>query len=342
MSTVAIPASLSSVQIKPGQHRKGLKATWFGADKEGTSTALASYPSPKICIAAGEDGISQYLNDNDEMFLVRNPDQYAAALHLALKNEAHFKGVIHDNFNLLYEDWLDSWEEKLGGEIKGGSWKKVKRPWRKLLREVMYSSLHVGYGVWLKDLQYRKKEGGMPGSEGGLEIVEWDAPNIEKIVRRVVDMTFRCAVVRDAKGRPTKTHTVMFYGGRRPKTVPPADLHTGKIWKFDSSAPVNVWDTVIGPIIANWGPGAVDHLGVDPETIAEAVAGEVEFAEMQVDQDNEFVGSVLASLAAAVNLEALKQVWTLNEAAINGLPPAKKQIVVDAKKQHPFYPKGAK
>jgi hypothetical protein len=330
---IVLPPSLKPFQSPAGSHHLGLKALFYGPPKSGKSFALASFPSPIFALACGENGIELYLHPErgDVSVFIGDAKTYTDALSFALKHPK-IASIVIDSVNLAFEDWLTSWEDTLGvEEIKGGNWKKVKGPWKTIHRQMMLSNKHVGLSAWPRGAKYINEEtpSKMPGAEPSskLVILEQDSPHVEKMLPFAVDMTLKTEIELDKRFAPTSIHRITYMGGRRPVSIPANELYTGKFWRFDSKSMTeqSPFDKVLKPIIEKWQHGAVEYVGLDQKE------GEREVGEAHTLYEDQLVGSCLASLTAAVNLEALKQAWSANEAAINGLPPAKRAIITAAK-----------
>lgn len=270
---LSVPHILKALESQPGKHRAGIKSIWYGPSKTGKSWALASFPHPILCASCGERGIEMYLQPSlgDKCFEISSPKEFEAfIMDLALPNEQHFASLVTDNHNLLWDDWMDAHETKFGGEIKGSQWRFVKGPWKTLHRKIMKMKCHFGASAWIKDILYTE-EPAPPGERGKIQIVAQDNPQVEKTIPYIADLIFRTGVQRDRLNRPNGKHEVVFYGGRRPRSVPPTELYVGKTWIFDAKAPVSVWDTVVAPFYQKWTEGAVDHLGVDAQEAEETI-----------------------------------------------------------------------
>ena len=331
---MCLPPELRAVSVPPGVHRGGFKSMIHGPAKSGKSYWLASQPSPNLVLACGENGIGMYLDKakGDYVIQVYNANTFDKAVRFATSHEKDFASLSIDNGNIAFKQWLEHWEKELKvEEIKGKHWKPTKESWHDLTFLLMNTLMNVGLGFWPRGAKWvsEEEESKMPGAEPStkLKIYEQDAAHAEAKIPFAIDMMFKSDIVLDKRFAPTPIHTITYFGGRRPKTVPPDSLFTGKQWKFDSRRPVpeGPWQHVIGPLLPYWNEGAVDHLDVDP------VASEKVRSEIRETSDDRLVGQLLASLTACATLDALKQVWTTNEAAINALPEAKRAIVVAAK-----------
>ena len=330
-----LPPALRSVAVPPGTHRGGFKSMIHGPAKSGKSFWLASQPNPILALACGENGIGMYLDKEagDYVIQVHDANTFDKAVRFIGKNEKDFASIALDNGNIAFKQWLEHWERELKvDEIKGKNWKPTKESWNELTFIFMDTRLNVGMGFWPKGAKWESEEepGGPPGVEPKtkLKITPQDLARAEEKIPFVIDMLFKSDIIQDAKGAPTPYHTITYFGGRRPKSVPPDKLYTGKQWKFDSRKPVpeGPWQHIVGPLIEHWGTGAVDHLDIDPSKAEWAEA------EIRAGHEDTLVGQLLASISGAQAMDALKVVWTNAEADINQyLPPNKRAIVVAAK-----------
>jgi len=333
MAEITLPPSLKAHQSPAGSHHLGLKALFYGPPKSGKSFALASFPSPIFALACGENGIELYLHPEkgDVSVFVGDAATYTEALTFALRHPK-VASIVVDSVNLAFEDWMSSWEDSLGvEEIKGGNWKKVKGPWKTLHRQVMLSPKHVGLSAWPRGAKYVEEEtpSSRPGAEPSkkLRILEQDSPHVEKMLPFAVDMTLKTEIELDKRFAPTSIHRITYMGGRRPVSIPANELYAGKFWRFDAKRvdEESPFDKVLKPIIEKWQQGAVEYINLDQRE------GEREVGEANNLYEDQLIGSCLASITAAVNLDALKTAWSNNEAAINALPPDKRAIVTRAK-----------
>lgn len=265
MPTITLPPHLAALQAQAGKHRKGRKILVYGEAKTGKSFFAATAPKPILALACGEPGIVPYLTakDGDIGLEIYNGEDFYKAVEWGLEHTDDFASLVIDNINLAWALAREGYEEEFG-EIKGRMWGTVKKPWHRFLFKAMRSQANVVMTAWTKKTVWGPEEA-MPGQQAGLSIKPSDIPNVEEKVNYTPDLIFRTEVLLDSKFRPTPIHTVTFTGGRRPKSVPPTELYTGKVWKFDSRKPVDVWQEVIGPLDAKWMEGAVEHLEIDPE-----------------------------------------------------------------------------
>lgn len=336
MNSIVLPASLVRRQTPAGFHHLGLKALFYGGPKSGKSFALASFPSPVFAISCGEDGIALYLHPErgDVSVFVDDAKSYTEALEFALGNPK-IASVVIDGVNLVFDDWMASFEDSLGvAEIKGGNWRKVKAPWKVLHRKVMQSTKNFGFSAWPRGAKYVEEvePSTMPGIEGkkSLRILEQDAPHVEKMLPFALDMTLKTEIEFDKKFAPTSIHRITYMGGRRPASIPADELYAGKNWRFDAKkiGEQSPFDKVLKPIIEKWGIGATEYVNLDPEE------GEREIGEAKTIYEDQEVGRILASLRACKSFEELKRVWLEAEATVNkDLPPFKHALVVEEKER---------
>lgn len=260
--TLTIPPQLLRFASPIGVHRRGIKALVFGPPDAGKSFFLAHMPSPKVVIDANEEGgIQTYLRPNDYYFNMSHPEAINDALSFALANESKLASLCIDGMSGMWEEFMDFWAKKLGGEIQGGDWRKVKGPWKLILKRLMRSKLNIGFSAWLKDIAYDQVD---QGSIKKLDIRPVDVAQVEKTLPYTVDFILKCDVILDRKKVPTQYRSITVYKARRPKSIPPTELYSGKQWKFDQKNPVNPWEVVIEPYIQRWQEGAVDYIGTDP------------------------------------------------------------------------------
>lgn len=334
MPEIVLPPFLKSHQSPAGSHHLGLKALFYGPPKSGKSFALASFPSPVMALACGENGIELYLHPErgDVSVFVGDAKTYTEALNFAL-DHPKIASVVIDSVNLAFEDWMSSWEDTLNvEEIKGGNWRKVKAPWKLLHRKMMLSSKHVGLSAWPRGAKYMEEvePSTMPGVEGKktLRIMEQDSPHVEKMLPFAVDMTLKTEIELDKRFAPTSIHRITYMGGRRPASIPANELYAGKFWRFDAKKvdEESPFDKVLKPIISKWQQGAVEYVNIDTKEMSQ------ELGEAHTLYEDQQVGSTLAALRKAESLDDLKKVWLDAEATVNkDLPPAKRAIVVEAK-----------
>jgi hypothetical protein len=197
------------------------------------------------------------------------------------KNQHKIASVGVDPITALYTDWMDDWSDKLGGEIAGGDWRKVKPPWKKALRTLMRAPFHCFFAAHLKDIKFGTDEDlrftgekSKTKEKPKLRPRPMEAAAVEKTVPYTVDITLRADNEKDHRDRPTYTHTVTFWKGRIPLQMV-GELYIGRTWSFDARKRPNPWKETLEPLLDKWSMGAVDHLGIkDPEHF-EAIREEV-------------------------------------------------------------------
>lgn len=300
---LTIPPILQQQLIHAGTYRKFMKILWIGRYKTGKSFALASYPKPILAASGGdEDGISQYLDktQGDVAFRIETPDQLAAFVDFAVRNVDHFRSCVLDPITLIYDDYQDAWSAKFGGEIKGKNWNPVKAPWKIFRRAMKRANIHVGMSAHLKEVQY-ENEAGAPGEKEKLVIKPVEMPRIERQLPYDADLMFQCHQQLDKKNRPTPIHEIEFIGGRRPRTIAPTDLYTGKKWIFDERKPESPWEKIIVPLLAAWEEGATDMVGFDGMDLDPRGAQD-DLAETESMSQDYLLGSMLTAIAAQTSL----------------------------------------
>lgn len=322
-----VPPSIARLRSPVGVHRRGMKICVFGESKSGKSFFLAHMPHPIFAVDAGEGGIQEYLNSEagDQCFESTNPESFLKLSDYAIKHEDHFSSFVVDPMTATWDEWMDYWSEKFGGQITGPQWNQVKGPWKVIMRQLMRSKLNVGYAAWLKDIIFEKKEV-MPGVEGKLNIKPVELPSIERKIPYHIDIMLQTSIVRDDKNRPTSRHRITLAGGRRPKTVDPEDFYVGQTWDFNSKKPVDPWEVIVKPISDKWDNGAVDYLGLDEK----AVNGEDKVLE---DTTSKYiVGQLITLMASQSDLQVYRDRTWPNEIQpiIDELDGEHKAIVLKA------------
>lgn len=284
------PADLSPLIVPTGVHNRWPAIASFGPWKAGKSFMMASFPPPLIAIDAGDQGIGMYLPKDDPRYLcveTTDPNQVNRIVDWAIEHEDVVNSFIIDPGTILWTDHMDWMQEYLGvDEIKGGQWKDVKGPWNRRFMKLRRAAFYKGYTFRIKDIEYAEEKGA-PGERGRLTIKAADQPHWEKNMGYIVDQIYECRNRKDSMGRPTPIFDVIFWGGRRPLSIPPADLPIGKVWSFDSRKPRSVWDDVIAPHLEAYQIDALEHYGVDPEQAAKAMQ------EIKQDVDDGTVGRLI-------------------------------------------------
>jgi hypothetical protein len=325
--TDILPARLAALRSQAGKHRSGRKLLIFGDGKTGKGFFAGSAPKPIAALACIEPGIVPYLDKSkgDEVLEIYSRNDYYEAVGYFLKKQDKYASVIIDNVDLLFAQIMADTEVELGRDIKGRDWGPIKGLWNSVLFQVGRSKQNCIFTAGRRDIQFTTEEGSMPGSEGRMVIAAQDVPHAEKNVIRFVDLVFKTDIVKNKLNQPTPIHTVTYTGGRRPTSIPPEDLHTGKVWKFDNRKPENVWDKIIAPLDAAWSEGAVEHLGINPNEAAEAEV------EMKTAFEQQELGRLTAAFAACKTREELVTCWTANEAAKDALSEPTRKLVIAAK-----------
>jgi hypothetical protein len=201
-----------------------------------------------------------------------------AFIDFARKNERWFKSAGVDNADLLWAEWMDFHEEKLGHEIKAKDWRTVKADWKVFQYRTNRAPFHFIQTCGMRDVRYETDGDKITG------VAAQEIPAAEKNIPRVADFIFQTDVLKDKLMKPTEWHTLTYMGGRRPKSIPPTELYTGRQWKFSSKKDNDVWGQVIAPLDAKWSEGAVDYLGVDPSEAQDATQ------EIRMTGEDELVG----------------------------------------------------
>jgi len=326
VSPLELPAALKRFSSPIGVHRRGIKVMVFGPPDSGKSFFLAHMPSPKVVIDANEEGgIQTYLRPEDTYFNMSNPEAIAAAINFVFENEGKLASFCIDGMSGMWEETMDFWAKKLGGEIQGGDWRKVKGPWKLMLKRLMRSKLNIGFSAWLKDVGYEQID---QGGIKKLEIKSVDVPQAEKTIAYTVDFILKSDTVLDRKKVPTQYRTLTVYKARRPRSVSATELFSGKQWKFDQKQPVNPWEVVIEPFIQQWQDGAVDYLGSDPqEEIFEGRA--LEDASQDIT-----LARILQLISAQKNFDEFQRTWaTQIDPDLRNMTPSRVKLVDEAKER---------
>lgn len=268
-----------------GNTRRGMKILCFGPTGSGKSPLLASFPRPLAVIDCGEGGIQPYLRppktvdgkqvvdldrvwagEEDVCFTVKGPEDMDRAVDWVLKHEDKFKSLVIDGYNLNWEDHMDYWNERFGGDIQGGQWRMVKGPWKARQKRLMRSNLNVGFSCWLRDIAYEQVQS-RPGAAARLNIHAQEVAAIEKSVPYTVDIVLQMRVCLDKMNRPTPNHEIVVVKARRPVTISPKELYVGKVTKWRSDKQEDLFGLAVAPYVDQWKDSvAVDYLGMDAET----------------------------------------------------------------------------
>lgn len=324
-----LPPDLAARRLTAGSHRRGKKLITFGYSGSGKSTLLASFPGRKFVLDFGERGLAHMLNPDEVLDVLdaTHPDAYEKAMRLAIRHEDEIDSVLGDPINALWEEWMDYWSEKCGGEIKGGDWRKVKGPWKRLHWDAMRAKWNLGFAAHLKDIVYEEQEAA-PGEKPKVKIAAQLSPAVEKSLPYLFDFILYAEQELDKKKFPTTWHRYTVYKARRPRSIPPADLHSGKYWRFNELAPENVWDKIIQPFADRWEEGATDHIGV----LADPVGEEQEFSEIVAEANNADFGRVIGLIMGAESWTQYTQRFDKEIVPLlQGLPP---DLVAKAKQAH--------
>lgn len=333
--SLIVPPELQAIRVGAGTWCKYLRLLVGGEAKSGKSHLLADFPKPIIAGSAGdEQGIAEYLDptQGDECFDITTPVQLEKFIMFAAKYSGnHFHSVVIDPITALWTDYMDWWGEKKGGQILGPDWKEVKGPWKIFMRTGKRLKAHFGMSAWQSNVVYEQLlDSSVPAGveqKAKLNIRQAEVFKTEKNIPYHVDMILQTRTVLDQRDRPTPIHEVIFRGGRRPRTIDPAALYTGKTWKFDERKPVSTWDTIIAPYLAKWQDataGAVEYVGMD-----ERAAVEEDSEELQVTNDY-LAGNMIRLIAGHMDGKTYKEAIWKKEVFpyIDKLPPALKQSVI--------------
>ena len=348
MTTITDISDLLSVS---GTHRRGMKILTFGPTGSGKSPLLASFPRPLAVIDCGEGGIQPYLKppvvvdgkgqvnldrvfkgEEDFCLTVSGPEQMDRAIDWVFQHEAKFASLVIDGYNLNWEDHMDFYNEKFGGDIQGGQWRIVKAGWKARQKRMMRSKMNIGISCWMRDIAYEQVQS-RPGAKATLNIKPQEVAAIEKSVPYTVDIVLQMRVVTDAKNRPTPRHEIVVVKARRPRTISPKDLFIGKITKWQSDKTEDLWGLAIAPYVDDWKDGEiVDYLGMDAQ---EAVREEREMLAAAEDAE---AGRLIRAMWSAYEGKEFKDMagfgaWWQRVIAptINEITPESQKLVVLAK-----------
>ena len=273
-SAITLPPGLQRLRSMPGVHRRGSKGIIFGPPKTGKSYWLAHLPKPRLLLDFGEGGIQPYLDEDDLCLVVENNADCVKVMDFVRENSGKLAAVGLDPITEAWADWLDGWTEELDHEIKGGDWRKVKPPWKKMMRMLMRAPFHTWFAAHHKDLEYSQVQE-VPGAKPTLQIAPQDTAAVEKKLPYTVDMFLRTDTVNDNMNRPTSKHTIRFWGGRIPHALV-GELVIGRTWEFDATKRPNPWEIVMEPLLDKWNMKAVDYIGISNPAGFEKVRKEIE------------------------------------------------------------------
>jgi len=331
-----IPKTLSHISGRGPAHRKGLKILVSGPPKTGKSYFLAHFPRPLVAFDCGEAGIQPYLRDDDIWFEITNPAAAKEAIQFVVKHEEEIASLVIDPVTTLWSDWLDHWtgvleaEGKLneGDQIHAGHWRRIKGPWkRSIFFPLQRAPFHVGLAAWPKDVEFSEQEVA-PGVRTQLKVRHIEEAQVEKTLRFLYDIWFQTGVELDNLNRPTSKHWIRLAGGRRPLGVPPSEFYTGKVWRFDARKPEDPWKKIIEPWLESWqkSPAAVEHLGPrDPQEMEQTLR------QMLKEEEESYVGQLVATIEKAETLAALRDLWTTITDEWDNLSEEHKAVLTKAK-----------
>jgi hypothetical protein len=342
---------ISDLLSVSGNSRRGMKILTFGPTGSGKSPLLASFPRPLAVIDCGEGGIQPYLRppiivdgkakpslervlagEEDLCFTVKGPEEMDRAVEWVLEHEDKFNSLVIDGYNLNWEDHMEYWNERLGGDIQGGQWRIVKGGWKARQKRLMRSQMNIGMSCWLRDIIYEQTQG-RPGTKAKLNIQSQEVANIEKSVPYTVDIVLQMKVVTDKQNRPTPNHEIIVAKARRPRTVSPEMLHVGKVTKWRSDRTEDLWALAIAPYVDDWKGGEiVDYLGMDAQ---EAVREE---REMNASAEDAEAGHLIRAMHDAFDAKEFKDMKGFGEfwqraiaPTINSLSKGSQRLVLEAK-----------
>lgn len=346
--------AISDLLSVSGGCRRGMKILCFGQTGSGKSPFLAAFPRPLAVIDCGEGGIQPYLKapeivdgqpkvnldrvfkgEEDLCLTVKGFTEMERAVGFVLKNEGKFASLVIDGYNLNWEDHMDHFNEKFGGDIQGGQWRLVKGPWKTRQKKMMRSPLNIGLSCWLRDTAYEQVQS-RPGGAPKLNIHAQEVAAIEKSVPYTVDMVFQMKVLTDKLNRPTPNHEIIVVKGRRPRTIDPKDLYVGKKVGWRSDKNENLWDLAVAPYVDGWKKAAttdqVDYIGMDAESAVR------EEREMNEASDQGEAGRMIIEMNMAFEKGEIKDMdsfghfWTSTIApTINLLSTEAQHAVIQAK-----------
>ncbi|TFH66987.1 MAG: hypothetical protein E4G90_00690 [Gemmatimonadales bacterium] len=329
---IVLPPKIARLQTPVGAHSKYMKIMCWGEAGAGKSAFLAQFPSPKVVIDQGDGGIQQFLSDpRDKVLTITNYEDTIEAFKFVFANQRQLSSVVIDPMTILWEDWIQHFNEEFKGDIRGGQWNAVKSPFKLYMRKFKQAPFHWGFSAWVNDIVYSQQEGG-PGEKAKLSINPQEIPKVEKRLPHAVDLGLQFSIIRDALNRPTNIHEVMCTKGRRPISMKTEDLFVGKSWRFDEKTGwVNLWDKIVEPIREQWATsaGAVESFGLDPE---EAAAEEKETDQMA---DDAVSGNLVRLIDESKTNPDLDEVLRTKVSPVEHFltPGAKKRVMEAGKKR---------
>jgi hypothetical protein len=332
-----------------------MKILVFGPTGSGKSPFLASFPRPLMGVDCGEGGLQPYLKapeiidgkpkpnlervfagEEDLCVTVQGPEQMDRAVDFALKHEGRLASLVIDGYNLQWEDHMDHYNDRFGGDIQGGQWRVVKGPWKSRQKRLMRSPLNIGFSAWLRDIAYEQVQS-RPGAKPSLNIHSQEVAAIEKSVPYTVDIVYSMRVLLDKKNVPTPNHEIVVVKARRPRTIAPADLHVGTKTKWRSDKQEDLWGLAVAPYVDAWksAPLAdqdVDFIGMDAE---EAVREGREVREAADDGEAGHLSGVIIAAYERGELKDMTAFSTLWQTAIaptiNNLTKSAQKVVIETK-----------
>lgn len=328
---LVLPPRIARLQTPVGVHSKYMKIYCWGEAGAGKSAFLAQFPSPKVVLDQGDGGIQQFLSDpRDKVLSITNYDDTIEAFKYVFGNAKNLASVVIDPMTILWEDWMQHFNEEFKGDIRGGQWNAVKSPFKMYTRKFKQAPFHWGFSAWVNDIEYAEREGG-PGEKSKLSISAQEVPKLEKRLPHAVDLGLQFSIVRDSLNKPTSMHEVTCTKGRRPITMNPEDLYVGKTWKFDERKGwTNLWDKIVEPVRQQWAAsnGAVETFGIDPEIAA------AEEKETDTIADDAVTGNLLRSIDEAKTNQELTEVLATKVTPVEHfLTPGAKKRVMEAGKR---------
>jgi hypothetical protein len=277
-----------------------------------------------------------YAGEEDLCFTVKGPDEMDRAVDWILAREDKFASLVIDGYNLGWEDHMDLFNEKFGGDIQGGQWRVVKRPWKARQKRLMRSPMNIGFSAWLRDTAYDQIQA-HPGAKATLNIHAQEVAAIEKSVPYTVDIVFQMRVKTDKLNCPTVGHEIIVAKARRPRTIDPKDLYIGQKFQWRSDRQEDLWALAVAPFVDRWKDsaltGVVDYIGMDAE---EAI---METREVLAAASEGEAGKLIQTMIEAFekgelkDMEAFKALWQSAIAPTINLLSAESQHAVNEVKE---------